>query len=81
MEPHVGEAVRLTRSGHSAGAGEWGTIVAILGRPGTQVLRVRWTEHVETFVPADLVTWAARPEALRRARRPATRRASGTPAA
>jgi hypothetical protein len=50
--PHVGDAIRLTRSGHSAGSGELGTIVAVLGRPGTEVLRVKWTEHLETFVPA-----------------------------
>ena len=52
--PHVGDAVRLTRSGHSAGSAERGTIVAVLGRPGAQVLRIRWTEHLETFVPADV---------------------------
>jgi hypothetical protein len=49
--PHVGDAVRLTRSGHSAGCGERGTIVAVLGKPGTEVLHVRWSEHLETFVP------------------------------
>jgi len=49
---HVGDAVRLTRSGHSAGCGERGTIVAVLGNPGTEVLRVKWSEHLETFVPA-----------------------------
>jgi len=70
MQPHVGEAVRLTRSGHSAGSAEGGTIVAVLG----QMLKVRWSEHLETFVPADLVSSAARPEASNRARRPATRR-------
>jgi hypothetical protein len=52
--PHVGDAVRLTRSGHSAGCAERGTIVAVLGRPGTEVLRVRWSEHLETFVPAGI---------------------------
>jgi hypothetical protein len=52
MQPHVGDAVRLTRSGHSAGAAELGTIVAVLGRPGTEVLKVRWSEHIVTFVPA-----------------------------
>jgi hypothetical protein len=51
-QPHVGGAVRLTRSGHSAGSGELGTIVAVLGKPGTEVLRVKWSEHLETFVPA-----------------------------
>ena len=50
--PHVGDAVRLTRSGHSAGSAERGTIVAVLGRPGTEVLRVKWSECLETFVPA-----------------------------
>lgn len=49
--PHVGDAVRLTRSGHSAGSGERGTIVAVLGKPGTETLRVKWSEHLETFVP------------------------------
>jgi hypothetical protein len=51
-QPHVGDAVRLTRSGHSAGCGERGTVVAVLGKPGTEVLRVKWSEHLETFVPA-----------------------------
>jgi hypothetical protein len=50
--PHVGDAVQLTRSGHSAGSAERGTVVAVLGRPGTEVLRIRWSEHLETFVPA-----------------------------
>jgi len=50
--PHVGEAIRLTRSGHSAGSAERGIVLAVLGRPGTEVLRVRWSEHLETFVPA-----------------------------
>jgi len=50
-QPHVGDAIRLTRSGHSAGCGERGTIVAVLGKPGTEVLRVKWSEHLETFVP------------------------------
>jgi hypothetical protein len=81
LEPHVGDRVRLTRSGHSAGAAEGGTVVAILGRPGTQMLRIRWTENLETFVPADLVIAAARSEASRRGRHPATRHASRTPAA
>jgi len=49
--PHVGDAVRLTRSGHSAGCGERGTIVAVLGKPGTEILRVKWSECLETFVP------------------------------
>jgi len=52
MEPHVGDEVRLTRSGHSAGSAERGTIVAVLGGPGTQILRVRWSDYLETFVPA-----------------------------
>jgi len=52
MEPHVGDEVRLTRSGHSAGSAERGTIVAVLGGSGMQVLRVRWSDHLETFVPA-----------------------------
>ena len=50
-QPHVGDAIRLTRSGHSAGCGERGTIVAVLGKPGTEVLRIKWSEHLETFVP------------------------------
>ncbi len=49
--PHVGDAIRLTRSGHSAGSTERGLVVAVLGRPGTEVLHVRWSEHLETFVP------------------------------
>jgi hypothetical protein len=49
--PHVGDAIRLTRSGHSAGSTERGTVVAVLGRPGTEIVRVRWSEHLETFVP------------------------------
>jgi hypothetical protein len=76
--PHVGDAVRLTRSGHSAGTAESGTVVAVLGAPGTEVLRIRWSEHLETFVPAHLVSPSAPPAASRTARRPATRRASGT---
>jgi hypothetical protein len=52
--PHVGDAVRLARSGHSVGSVERGTIVAVLGRPGAQTLRIRWTEHLETFVPANV---------------------------
>ena len=71
MEPHVGDAVKLTRSGHSAS--ELGTVLAILGRPGTAVCRVRWGEHLETFVPLDLLSAVTRPEAANRARRPATR--------
>jgi hypothetical protein len=51
-QPHVGDAIRLTRSGHSAGCGERGTIVAVLGKPGTEVLRIKWSDHLETFVPA-----------------------------
>jgi len=73
--PHVGEVIRLQRSGHSGDEG--GTIVAVLG----DMLRVRWSDHLETFVPASLVSQAARAEASRRGRRPATRRSSGTPAA
>ena len=52
MEAHVGDGVMLTRSGHSAGSVERGTIVAVVGRSGTEVLRVRWSDHLETFVPA-----------------------------
>ena len=70
MEPHVGDAVRLTRSGHSSG--EAGTILAILGRPGTAVCRVRWGENLETFVPLDLLRSVVRPEASSRETRPAT---------
>jgi hypothetical protein len=81
MQSHVGDAVRLTRSGHSAGAEELGTIVAVLGRPGTEMLKVRWSEHLETFVPAHVISPAAPPGASRRARRPATPPLSRTPAA
>jgi hypothetical protein len=52
--PHVGDAIRLTRSGHSAGSTECGTVVAVFGKPGTEVLRVRWSEHLETFVPVSV---------------------------
>ena len=54
MEPRVGDGVRLTRSGHSAGSAERGTIVAVLGRSGTKFLRVRWSDHLETFVLAHI---------------------------
>jgi hypothetical protein len=77
LEPHVGDRVSLTRSGHSAGSAELGTIVAVLG----ETLRVRWSEHLETFVPAHVISQAAPPEASRTARRPATRHASRTPGA
>jgi hypothetical protein len=74
---HVGDRVSLTRSGHSAGAAERGTVVAVLG----ETLRIRWTEHLETFVPAHVISEEAPPGASRRARRPATPHSSRTPAA
>ena len=52
--PHPGDAIRLTRSGHSAGSAERGTVVAVLGQPGTEMLRVRWSQNLETLVPAHL---------------------------
>ncbi len=64
--PHVGDAVRLTRSGHSAGCAEQWTIVDVLGRPGREVLRVRWSPHLETFVPAHVAEVAAQDEPLSR---------------
>jgi hypothetical protein len=76
-QPHVGDAIRLTRSGHSAGSDECGTVVAVLG----DMLQVRWSEHLETFVPLSALRREARPAASRRPRRPATRRTSGTPSA
>jgi hypothetical protein len=68
--PQVGDAVRLTRSGHSAGSAERGTVVAVLG----ETVRVRWPELLETFVPVSAISPEAPPAASRRQRRPATRR-------
>jgi len=68
--PHVGDAIRLTRSGHSAGSAECGTVVAVRG----EMLQIRWSEHLETFVPVSAISREAPPAASRTRRRPATRR-------
>ena len=73
MQPHVGDGVRLTRSGHSAGSAERGTIVAVLGRSETTVLRVRWSDHLETFVPAHIAQVDASTGSSEASRRPQRR--------
>lgn len=52
IQPHVGQRVQLTRSGHSHHASENATVVAVYGQGHRTVLRVRWCEGRETFVPA-----------------------------
>lgn len=50
-EIHVGDRVALPRSGHSCSSAELGTVVALL----ETVVRVRWPDGRETFVPRTLV--------------------------
>jgi len=53
--PQVGDGVLLTRSGHSPRSLECAVVVAVLGEGPRTVLRVRWCEGRETFVPVNAV--------------------------
>jgi hypothetical protein len=53
-QPRVGDIVRLIRSGHAPGSPERATVVAIHGSGTRKVLRVRWCEGHDTFVPLDI---------------------------
>jgi len=54
-QPQVGDGVLLTRSGHSPRSPECAIVVAVFGQGIQAVLRVRWCEGHETFVPANAV--------------------------
>lgn len=51
----LGQAVSLIRSGHSPRSPERGIVVDVLGAGHRAVLRVRWCEGRETFVPVSVV--------------------------
>jgi hypothetical protein len=50
-QPRVGDSVQLTRSGHAPGSCERATVLAVYGKQPRTVLRVRWAEGRESFVP------------------------------
>jgi hypothetical protein len=54
-QPQVGDGVRLTRSGHSPHSPECAIVVAVFVQGQRTVLRVRWCDGRETFVPANAV--------------------------
>jgi hypothetical protein len=50
-QPRVGDSVQLIRSGHAPGSCEQATVIAVYGKQPRTVLRVRWAEGRESFVP------------------------------
>lgn len=52
---HVGDAVLLTRSGHAFRSTERATVIAAHGNAAHTVLRVRWCDGRETFVPLSAI--------------------------
>ena len=52
-QPRVGDGVSLVRSGHAPRLLERATVVGVYGK-GT-VLRVRWCDGRETFIPRQVV--------------------------
>jgi len=56
LDPHVGDVLRLVRSGHVAGSGEPAVVVAVHAGEKAFVVRVRWHDGRETFVPVGAAT-------------------------
>ena len=54
-QPRSGDGVLLTRSGHSPRSPERAIVLAVFGEGSKAVLRVRWCDGRETFVPVNAV--------------------------
>jgi hypothetical protein len=55
IAPAIGTHVQLRRSGYSPGCAEQATVLEVLTRGKQTVLRVRWSDGRDSFIPASVL--------------------------